>query len=288
MPDIAVVALVDARGWLLLQERDEGAPVDPDRWSLVGGGVEEGESSAEAATRELEEETGLAGIDLTPLGEATYWCVDHAAWHEVAIFGALTDLSDADVECHEGRRIVFVDPARIDGLRWSRGLVASLPVVMGSDLYADRFGRREPQPFGCVLLVDPRGWVLLQERDEHAPIDPDKWGLVGGHLDPGEDPEEGSLREIAEETGIRPARGTLRLFRTLRVFHPTYRSVDPVHVFAARVGLTDADIDCREGRRIVFVEPDRAPRLDLTMSGAIAVPAFLASEEYAALVAAPG
>ena len=24
-----------------------------------------------------------------------------------------------------------------------------------------------------ILLVDPRGWVLLQERDEHAPVAPD-------------------------------------------------------------------------------------------------------------------
>ena len=48
-----MVALVDPRGWLLLQERDEHAPVDPDRWSLVGGGVEAGETLAAAASREL-------------------------------------------------------------------------------------------------------------------------------------------------------------------------------------------------------------------------------------------
>jgi 8-oxo-dGTP pyrophosphatase MutT (NUDIX family) len=284
-PRIAVVALVDARGWILLQERDEGAPVDPDRWSLVGGGVEEGESPAEAAVRELEEETGLTGIDLTPLGTATYWCTDHADWHDAAVFGALTQLTDDDVECHEGRQIVFVDPGTVDGLRWSRGLVAALPMVMGSDLYADRFGRREPQPFGCVLLVDERGWVLLQERDEHAPIDPDKWGLPGGHLDPGEDPETGAYREVEEETGVRLDPGTLRLFGTVHPFHPSYGSVDDVHVFTALVDLSDADIDCREGRQIVFVDPNRVRGLELTMAGALVVPEFLESEEYAALVA---
>ncbi len=41
--------------------------------------------------------------------------------------------------------------------------------------------------FASVLLVDPRGWVLLQERDERPVIDPDRWGLVGGHVEPGEE-----------------------------------------------------------------------------------------------------
>ena len=128
--------------------------------------------------------------------------------------------------------------------------------------------------------------MLLQERDEHAPIDPDRWGLSGGHLEPGESPEEGAYREVEEETGVRLAPGTLSLFGTFDVFHPTYRSVDAVHVFVGRVDLTDADIDCREGRRIVFVEPERARNLDLSMTGVLAVPVFLDSPEYAALVAA--
>ena len=60
-------------------------------------------------------------------------------------------------------------------------------------------GRRR---FSGVVLVDRRGWVLLQERDEHARIDPDCWGLVGGHVDPGEDVEAAAYRELAEETEI--------------------------------------------------------------------------------------
>ena len=36
--------------------------------------------------------------------------------------------------------------------------------------------------FSGVLLVDRKGWILLQERDEHPVIDPDCWGLVGGAL----------------------------------------------------------------------------------------------------------
>jgi 8-oxo-dGTP pyrophosphatase MutT (NUDIX family) len=274
------VVLVDARGWVLLQERDHAAPVSPDQWSLVGGAVEEGESDHGAAVRELAEETEVTGVDLTHVDTLTYFCDDCGQGHDLALYLALTDLTDRDVVCHEGRQIVFVDPRTIHTLRWGRNLVHALPRVFGHPAYVERFGRREPHGFGCVMLVDPEGRVLLQERDEHAPIDPDRWGLSGGHLEPGEDPESGAYREVEEETGVSLDPGTLELFGTFEVFHPVYGSVDQVHVFVGRVDLTDADIDCHEGRQIVFVDPDRARHLDLTMTGVLAVPAFLGSEHY--------
>jgi 8-oxo-dGTP pyrophosphatase MutT (NUDIX family) len=277
---IAAVVLVDARGWLLLQERDENAPVNPDQWSFVGGGVEDGESDTEAAYRELAEETEVTGVDLTHVDTFSYFCDDCDDDHDVVLYLALTDLTDADVVCHEGRQIVFVHPRTIHRLPWGRNLVHGLPRIIGHPAYVERFGLVEPHAFGCVLLVDAQGRILLQERDEHAPIDPDKWGLSGGHLEPGEDAEAGAYREVAEETGVRLAPGTLEHFATFDVFHPNYGSVDQVHLFVARVDLTDDDIDCHEGRRIVFVEPDRARHLDLTMTGVLAVPAFLDSETY--------
>jgi 8-oxo-dGTP pyrophosphatase MutT (NUDIX family) len=274
------VALVDRRGWVLLQERDEGAPVNPDQWSLVGGGVEDGETDAEAALRELAEETEVTGVGLTHVDTYSSFCDDCDESHHTALYLAMTDLTDDDVVCHEGRQIVFVDPRTIHTLPWSRNIVPGLPRVLGHPAYVERFGRSDPHAFGCVILVDAHGRVLLQERDEHAPIDPDRWGLSGGHLEPGEDPEAGAYREVEEETGVRLAPGTLEAFHTFDVFHPNYGSIDEVHVFVGRVDLTDDDIDCHEGRRIVFVEPDRARHLDLTMTGVLAVPAFLDSARY--------
>src|SRR3954467_15793587 len=63
-----------------------------------------------------------------------------------------------------------------------------------------------------IFLVDARGWVLLQERDEHAPVAPEQWGIVGGHVDPGEERPHAMRRELVEETGLRLDEADLRLW----------------------------------------------------------------------------
>lgn len=137
--------------------------------------------------------------------------------------------------------------------------------------------------FACVLLVDPQGRILLQERDEHPVIDPEKWGLVGGHVEDGEDYEPAAYRELEEETGLRLPPGTLRLWRELEVFHEGYGTLDTTTVWIGAVDATDDDIVVGEGRQIVFLDPAVARTLDLTASATRAVPEFLDSPDYAAL-----
>ena len=141
--------------------------------------------------------------------------------------------------------------------------------------------------FSGVFLVDRRGWVLLQERDEQPVIDPEKWGLVGGHLDDGEQFEEAAYRELEEETGIRLEPGELLMWREVEIFHEAYDSLDTMQVWVGATGLTDDDVVVGEGRQIVFVEPGRALTLDLTASAALVVPEFLRSEVYRELAGRP-
>ncbi len=89
------------------------------------------------------------------------------------------------------------------------------------------------QRFSSIVLVDSRGWVLLQERDEFPDIDPEKWGFVGGHLDDGEDYVTCAYRELEEETGLR-LDGGLQLFGTFTVFHDHTGTDDELALFVMR------------------------------------------------------
>ena len=283
--DFVQVTLVDPAGRVLMQERDEHAPAWPDMWCFPGGGLEDGEEPAVGAARELAEETGVVvpADDLTDLGRFELVTGDRGTFHFHA-FVARTTLGDADVECHEGRQMVFLDPHSLPDLDLVRSTALVSPHLL---TWIDEHPF-VPEPdsgrFSGVVLVDRRGWILLQERDEHPRIDPETWGLAGGHVEPGEDFEPAAYRELEEETGVRLEPGTLELFREFLVDHrEAYGTWDRMRAYVATTDLTDADIDCREGRRIVFVDPATVPDLPLSKGAGVIVPTFLRSDLYASM-----
>ena len=131
-----------------------------------------------------------------------------------------------------------------------------------------------------VFLVDPRGWVLLQERDESAPVAPDQWGVVGGHVDEGEEWLLARDRELLEETGLVLPEGTLELWYHGVVPHDELGTDHEWQVWVGRTQLTDADIVCGEGRQIVFVDPATFDSLDLSESLVYFLPKLVASAVY--------
>ncbi len=134
-----------------------------------------------------------------------------------------------------------------------------------------------------VLLVDRDGRVLLQERDEHAPLSPEKWGMVGGHVEDDEDFESAAYRELEEETGLR-LDGGLHLWRAEPYHYSDIEEPSDYRVWVGGTTVTDAEIVVGEGRQIVFVEPEAIGSLDTSESCEHFVSAFLASSTYRDLV----
>ncbi len=66
-----------------------------------------------------------------------------------------------------------------------------------------------------------------------------------------------------------------------------YGTYDLMRVYVAATELTDADIDCHEGRQIVFVEPGEARGLRLSTAARDIVPAFLDSDLHRILKEQP-
>ncbi len=68
---VCAVIISDSDGRILLQKKDSGYHYAPNKWSLIGGGIEEGETKLDAMKREINEELGIEirGEDLKEIGE---------------------------------------------------------------------------------------------------------------------------------------------------------------------------------------------------------------------------
>jgi len=105
-----------------------------------------------------------------------------------------------------------------------------------------------------VLLVHPGG-PLWAKRDLGA------WSIPKGELEPGEEPLAAALREVEEETGLRPggpflALGTLRQRAgKLVTAWATPGDFDPSTLRSVELEL---EWPPRSGRRVRFPEVDRA------------------------------
>lgn len=54
-----------------------------------------------------------------------------------------------------------------------------------------------------VWVLTPRGEVVLQQRGKKVETYPEKWDISAtGHVAAGEDPVQGAIREVQEETGL--------------------------------------------------------------------------------------
>lgn len=93
------------------------------------------------------------------------------------------------------------------------------------------------------------------------------WDIVGGHIEPGESPEEAARREAYEEAGARLGELHLLGYQHLRLLGPrpaTYRYSypDSYQIFYwAQIEALDEFIPTEEARERALFAPDRAREL---------------------------
>ena len=122
----ALIGRLDRRGRLL--------------WSLPKGHVEQGETEAETAVREVAEETGILGDVLGKLGTIDFWFVAdgrrvHKTVHHYLLVAADPvhglELSDADVEVSEVAWVPLGELAGRLAYADERRLLEKVPDLLG-------------------------------------------------------------------------------------------------------------------------------------------------------------
>ena len=102
-----------------------------------------------------------------------------------------------------------------------------------------------------ILFVNDRRQVLLFLRDDKPDIAyPNMWDVPGGHVEPGETPEQCIVREMDEEMGIRLVE--FELF-CRREFEDRIE-----YTFWKRANLRIEEIDLTEGQRLRWFTEEEA------------------------------
>lgn len=90
----------------------------------------------------------------------------------------------------------------------------------------------------------------MQLRDDRPDIgDPNCWVVPGGHLEPGESPEDGARREFLEETGYRA--DSLEFVHSQRWRYPDGRTQQRFYFLAEYDEVQP--LHCYEGQEVKFL-----------------------------------
>lgn len=111
----------------------------------------------------------------------------------------------------------------------------------------------------AIILENPKGELLLYKRDNKPTIPfPGYWDLIGGHIEPGETPEEALQREIMEELGIE-----ITGFSFFREYLCVYGDIEPniKYIYKGKIDIPIDNITLLEGDYPRYFSRDEIPNV---------------------------
>jgi 8-oxo-dGTP diphosphatase len=281
MPSVTVINHDEQERVLLVRDAEAGT------WVLPGGSIDPHERPAEAAVREMQEETGLLveplrvqGVYGGPAFHVTYANRDEVSYTMVA-FECRVAGGEMRPDGVETRDLAYFARANLSTPEvppWVRTVLAGgsgrgthfraptwVPPADGRPQggmpdYVRRLRRRIGNeqliiPAAAGMIRDGQGRVLLQRR-----ADDGSWTPPGGLVEPHEPPADTVVREVWEETGL--------LVEPVRVtgvyggpdFYVTYANGDRLAVvsivFACQIVGGQARTDGLETAAVDFFAPE--------------------------------
>ncbi|MGK4584511.1 NUDIX hydrolase [Kitasatospora sp. HPMI-4] len=110
-----------------------------------------------------------------------------------------------------------------------------------------------------AVIVDEQGRLLLNRRSDNG-----RWALIGGILDPGEEPADGMVRECLEETGLTVLPEALTSVTVSELLH--YPNGDQAQyldlTFRCRPVSGEARVNDDESFEVGWFRLDALPELD--------------------------
>jgi len=104
-----------------------------------------------------------------------------------------------------------------------------------------------------TIISNDNGEVLIMQRSKKNDVLPEYWDVPGGTLEDGEDPADGAIREIKEESGLDIS--GVRLFFQKSNVDVSKNKQFVTLIFYTKTSDTDVTINPEEHDAFVWIKP---------------------------------